>query len=98
MSTRPLMDFSSSYDSKPSNTIERLQMFLENTNTSYEHLQPLMNDYSSSSYGIHSSQNNNNNSHWSSSRYSSRGTSDNNQNFTCNDAEQLLTFIQRLHN
>ncbi len=101
MSTTPLMNFSNSYDSKPSNTIECLQMFLENKNTSYDHIQPLLAEYPSSSYRIHSSENSNN-PHWSSSRYSSRVTSDtnmhNNQVFTCNDAEQLLTFVQNLRN
>jgi len=101
MSTTPLMNFSNSYDSKPSNTIECLQMFLENKNTSYDHIQPLLAEYPSSSYRINSSENSNN-PHWSSSRYSSRVTSDtnmhNNQAFTCNDAEQLLTFVQNLRN
>jgi hypothetical protein len=94
MSTTPVMNFSNSNDSKPSNTIERLQMFLQNgTNTSY--------DYSSSSYAMNQPQNNNN-SHWPSSRYSSGATSDanmqNNQSFTYNDAEQLLTYVQHLRN
>jgi len=101
MSTTPLMNFSDSYDSKPSNTIERLQMFLENTNSSHDLRQPSFIDNSSSFYRMHSSQNSNN-PHWSSSRYSSRVTSDaimhNNQSFTCNDAEQLLTFVQHLRN
>ena len=96
MSTTPGINFSNSYDSKPSNTFERLQMFLQNgTNTSY--------DYSSSSYTTMNqlqNNNNNNNSQWSSTRYSS-GTDTNMQNnrtFTYNDAEQLLTFVQHLRN
>ncbi len=101
MSTSPLMNFSNSYDSKPSNTIERLQMFLENSNTSYDYRESSIHDYSSSPYSMHSSENINNHP-WSSARYSSGETADrnrsNNQPFTCNDAEQLLTFVQHLRN
>jgi len=98
----PLMSFTNSYNLKPSNTIEQLQMILENRNTSYDYRQSSINDYSSSSYRMDSSENINN-PHWSSSGYSSRGTSartnmQNNQTFTCNDAEQLLSFVQHLHN
>jgi len=91
MSATPLMNYSNSYDLKPSNTIERLQTFLENTNSSYDRRR---NDYSSTSYQMNSSENSN----WPSSRYPSDTTMENNQTFTCNDAEQLLTFVQRLRN
>lgn len=70
MSARPIVDFSDSYDPKPSDTIERLQMFLQNRNiTSYEDEKAKINDYSSSSRTKAPSQNSNN-SRWSSSRYS----------------------------
>ncbi len=85
MSAKPLMNYSNSYDSKPSNTIERLQTFLETTNPSYDRQR---------NYPMNSSENSN----WSSSRYPSNITMQNNQTFTCNDAEQLLTFVQRLRN
>ncbi len=91
MSATPLMNYSNSYDLKPSNTIERLQTFLENTNSSYDRRR---NDYSSTPYQMNSSENSN----WPSSRYPSDTTMENNQTFTCNDAEQLLTFVQRLRN
>ncbi len=72
MSTIPAMSFSSSYDSKPSNTFERLQMFLQNRTTiSYENRQSSGNDYSSSSYSLNPSQNSDNSNWSSSSRYSS---------------------------
>jgi hypothetical protein len=95
MSTTPSMNFTNSCDLKPSDTIERLQMFLENkTTTSYERRQ-------SSSYMMNSRENSND-PQWSSSRYSSRVASDtniqNNQTFTYNDAEQLLTYVQHLRN
>lgn len=71
MSTTPAMEFSNSYDSKPSHTIERLQMFLQNrTTTSYENKQSSLHDYSSSPFGLDPPRNSNNPS-WSSSRYSS---------------------------
>ncbi|CAM4853860.1 unnamed protein product [Rotaria socialis] len=70
MSARPIVDFSTSYDTKPSSTIERLQMFLQNQNRpSYEHEQPSIRDYSSSSSVINPPQNSNDSS-WPSSRYS----------------------------
>ena len=73
MSTTPLLhNYSNSYDRKPSDTIERLQTFLENPKSSE----------------------NSNHYQWSSSRYTSRSTSDN-QTFTRNDAEQLLNYVQR---
>ncbi|CAF3881192.1 unnamed protein product [Rotaria sordida] len=68
MSTTPAINFSYSYDSKPSNTIERLQMILQNrSTTSYEHEQTSINDYSSSSYAMNPSQNSNK-PPWSSTR------------------------------
>ncbi|CAF4147842.1 unnamed protein product [Rotaria sp. Silwood2] len=68
MSTTPAMNFSYSFDSKPSHTIERLQMILQNrTITSYEHEQTSISDYSSSSYAMNPPQNSNKSS-WSSSR------------------------------
>lgn len=101
MSTSPLVNYSNSYDSKPSDTIERLQMFIQNPNNSYEHRQSIGNDYPSSSNRIYSSDNSNN-PQWSSLIYPSQVPSDtsmrNNQTFTCNDAEQLLSFVQHLRN
>jgi hypothetical protein len=102
MSTTPSMNFTNPCDLKPSNTIERLQMFLQNkTTTPYERRQSSINDYPSSSYTMNSCENSND-PQWSSSRYSSRVASDtnmpNNQTFTYNDAEQLLTYVQHLRN
>jgi hypothetical protein len=96
MSTASTTSFSSAYDIKPSNTIERLQMFLQNkTTVPYAHGQMSTTDYSSSSYAMNQPMNNHN-SQWS------PATSDtimqNTQTFTYNDAEQLLTFVQRSRN
>ena len=103
MSATPLTNFSNSYDSKPSRTIERLQMFLQNRTTmSHEHeQQSTTNDYSSTSYRINQSPNSKN-SQWSSSNHSSRVTTDtqnqNNSRFTNNDAEKLLAYIEHFRN
>lgn len=86
MSTAPLINFSNSHNLKPSNTIEQLQMFLENPNNCFNHRQ-------SSSYGMYSLENSNN-AQWSSSNTSMHT----NQTFTCNDAEQLLSFVRNLRN
>ncbi|CAF3817732.1 unnamed protein product [Rotaria magnacalcarata] len=71
MSARPIVDFSTSYDTKPSNTIERLQMFLQNQNRpSHEHEQPSIRVYSSSSSSVINPPQNSNDASWPSSRYS----------------------------
>ena len=58
MSAKPLMNYSNSYESKPSNTFERLQSLLEISNPLFDHQQYQINSSSSSE-----------NSNWSSSRY-----------------------------
>ncbi len=89
------LNYSNCLDSKPSNTIERLQMLLQ-TKASDSLNEPIQ--YSPSS--IH-----HDNSHWTSSSYISKTKSDtimqnnnNNQTFTYNDTEKLLTMVQRLRN
>ncbi|UJR13818.1 hypothetical protein I4U23_000829 [Adineta vaga] len=91
-SPQPLMStipgFPNLSDSKPSETIEQLQMFLQHRTNTRNDLQ------SSSSYTINSHQDRNN-TQWPSSRYSSNTD---NQTFSYNDAEQLLTLVQRFRN
>ncbi|CAF1244746.1 unnamed protein product [Adineta steineri] len=100
MSTNPIMNFNNSFDPKPSTTIERLQMLLQDrTKTSHESRQSTRIDYSSSSSYMMNSQQDNNNSQWSSSQYSSSATTNTNpQTFSYNDAEQLLSIVQNLRN
>lgn len=90
--------YSNRYDSKVSNTFERLQLIIKNnTNDSNE---PSEKDYSSSPP---SSSTSHDNSHWSSSLYSSKMKSDTNmqttkQTLTYNDTEKLLSMVRRLRN
>jgi hypothetical protein len=79
-------------DTKPSHTIERLQILLQNKTT--DSLEQLQTDskYSSSSTTT-------DNSHWSSSGTTpDTNMQNNNQTFSYNDAEQLLMMVQRLRN
>ena len=77
MTTDPYVNFSNTYDTKPSATFERLQMLLEDKH------------HSENSYRRNSLENSNTHL-WSSTRQTSDKT------FTCNDAEQLLSYVQHL--
>ncbi len=92
------INYSNCFDSKPSHTIEQLQMLLQNkTSESFEQFQI---DYSVNETVKYSlSSINHDNSHWSSSKIKSdTNVQNNNQTFTYNDSEKLLTMVQQLRN
>ncbi len=101
-SESPTRTYSNCFNSKPSHAIERLQIFLQNKPHESFDQSPL--DHSvNDTVKYPSSSTNHDNTHRSSSSYSSKNKSDtvvqnknNNQTLTYSDAEKLLTMVQRL--